>query len=218
VVPASRYGDAIVETNALIEQFQGWSVELAPHAEVLSTMTSEQEHIVERLEAERANLEALKEAADTYNTYLLCTQEFFEKTTTLEELAGWMLGQSATFEAEECVLCGACCSVGLHPFSRCRHSWHVCHSYGSDLASTNNLISLHNETFKVALPAKKQVRSSVLARGCGCGCVCSCGCACGCALCGRGTHQDSLPSRHVVCRVSDVGRNGDVPRGAPGRD
>ena len=126
---SGQYGEALVDTNALLEQFQAWPTQLAPQVETVESMTSEQEAITERVAAEQASLDALRESAETYHTYLLCQQEYFEKMATLETLAGWINGQSAIFAAED---------------------------YGDDLASTNNNLSLFNETFKVAYPAKRE--------------------------------------------------------------
>ena len=96
-------------------------------------MTSEQESIMEALADQKTAMASVEEQADIYNTYLLCTQEYFEKTTALEKLDGWLNRQNELFGKEE---------------------------YGDDLGSVNNLLSVFSDTYTSAVASKKEVSAA----------------------------------------------------------
>jgi len=124
------YGETLLETNGLIEEHSQWSVQLAAKRELVDGMSSEQDVIVERITAEKGNLDAIAEHAATYAAYLEMQKELYEKYDAMDKVLGWCETQNATFQTEE---------------------------YGEDLAAVRNLLEEFKDTFTVNVPTQKAV-------------------------------------------------------------
>lgn len=93
-------------------------------------METYQDEINTPLTAAKAALAALKEAAETYNTNLLLSQERLEKLPMIERVTKWLTTQNARFETGD---------------------------YGSSMSEVSIKLSSFAETFTSAVEAQEKV-------------------------------------------------------------
>ena len=94
---AADYGASLSEVASLLEAYGTFQSNAAAQQEVLSTMESNQEVILNRLAELQAKMQETSAAAEEYQTQLLLSQERLEKMPAIDQVVAWLEAQHAVF-------------------------------------------------------------------------------------------------------------------------
>lgn len=98
---AQQYGESMDETKQLLEDHAAFAGQAAPMKEVVDTMSSEQEVIMEQVKVHQEKMGTTEEQADIYRQYLELSEEKFAKFAILDKIQSWCDAQRAIFERED---------------------------------------------------------------------------------------------------------------------